>query len=59
MKLTLATLIQLVARREAVASQPAAVQLRADPFERLDRIVRVERAREAVVLRALAHHHAG
>jgi len=51
MTLNLATLIQRITRRDATTSRPHAVQVPADPFDRLARIVRVERAREAAVLR--------
>jgi hypothetical protein len=59
MKITLASLIQQITRRTVAVPQRVAVQAPADPFDRLARIVRVERAREAAVLQAQAHHHAG
>lgn len=49
MTLNLATLIERVTRRDAAAAKPAEASV--DPFDRLARIVRVERAREDAILR--------
>jgi hypothetical protein len=59
MKLALASLIQQITRRSAAEPRRATLQAPSDPFDRLARIVRVERAREAAVLRTHAPHHAG
>lgn len=58
MPLNLATLIQRITRRDAIALRPVPVQVPADPFDRLARIVRVERAREAAVMRMQAQRNA-
>lgn len=51
MTLNIATLIQRITRREATSGKSDAARGPADPFDRLARIVRVERAREAAVMR--------
>ena len=57
MTLRFASLIDQIVRRNATTSRPAATP--ADPFERLARIVRAERAREAAVPRVPVMHQAG
>jgi hypothetical protein len=59
MTLNLATLIQRITGRDAVVTKAVAVPAAADPFDRLARIVRVERAREAVPVRVSMYRHAG
>ena len=59
MTLNLVTLLKRITRQDATAKKPAVARVDADPFDRLARIVRVERAREAAMIRVPVHHHAG
>lgn len=59
MTLDLASLLKRITRRDAGAPKTAVVPVEADPLDRLARIVRVERAREAANPQGRFHHQAG